>query len=362
VAAGYLNRDGGADLAVVNTLSNTVGVLVNTSTTAAAATTTTLTTAVTGQRELLTATEASPSGTPSGSGTFLDGTTVLATAPVNAGQATLAVSLGAGSHMLTTSFAGTGGFTGTVLGTVAIGPTGVAQLTTSFAPAGGHAVTAVYSGDPNFAGSSQALTEQVNGAATPQATTTTLSASINPPVVGQLVTFTATVRGSAGVDAPTGTVTFRDGNVVLGTVAVGPDGTATFTTSFAAAGGHAITAAYSGDANFAASSQALTEQVNAAATPQATTTALAAPANPARVGQAVTFTATVRGPAGAATPTGTVTFLVNGRVVTRVALDANGRARLTRSFARTGLFRIQAVYSGDVHFVASSQALTEPVN
>jgi hypothetical protein len=154
-----------------------------------------------------------------------------------------------------------------------------------------------------------------------------------------------------------------DGNVILGTVAVEAGGTATFTTSFAAAGGHVITAAYSGDVvNFVASSQALTEQVNAPATIQATTTALVASVNPVRVGQAVTFTATVRGPAGARTPTGTVTFFVGNKVVARVTLDANGQARLRRSFSRTGRFTIRAVYSGDADFAASSQSLTEQVN
>jgi hypothetical protein len=184
-------------------------------------------------------------------------------------------------------------------------------------------------------------------------------ASANPAVLGQAVTFTATVRGPAGT-TPTGTVTFTDGGIILATVAVGAGGTATFTTSFAAAGGHAITAAYNGDATFAASSQALTEQVNPLGT-TATTTALVASVNPAVVGQAVTFTATVRGPAGT-TPTGTVTYLVNGRVMARVTLDANGQARLPRSFARTGLFTVRAVYSGDTNFAASSQSLTEQVN
>src|SRR5262249_51856671 len=70
-----------------------------------------------------------------------------------------------------------------------------------------------------------------------------------------------------GAGTPTGTVTFQDGATVLGTVAVGTGGAATFTTSFAAAGGHAITAVYSGDAAFVGSAQALTEQVNAAAPP-----------------------------------------------------------------------------------------------
>src|SRR5262249_1572380 len=85
---------------------------------------------------------------------------------------------------------------------------------------------------------------------------------------------------------------------------------------------------------------------DAPAPPQATTAALLASANRVGVGQAVTFTATVRGPAGSGTPTGTVTFFVNGRVVARVTLDANGQARLPRSFSRTALFTIRAVYSG----------------
>jgi hypothetical protein len=67
------------------------------------------------------------------------------------------------------------------------------------------------------------------------------------------VTFTATVGVVApGAGTPTGTFTFMDGNVVLGTVAVGTGGTATFTTSFAAAGSHVITAVYNGSSNFEA--------------------------------------------------------------------------------------------------------------
>jgi hypothetical protein len=330
VAAADLNGDALVDLVAANNpftpdAPGTIGVLLNTSTgTTAAKTTTTLDTsaptAVFGQTELLTATVTSAAGVPAGTVTFLDGTTVLGAAPVNAaGQATLAVSLGVGDHALTASFAGTGGFTGSTSPTV---------------------------------------TETVNRAAT----TVALLSSVNPAVTGQAVTFTATVAAVApGAGTPTGTVTFQDDNVVLGTVAVGPGGTATFTTTFAAAGGHAITAVYNGDPNFGASRQALTEQVSPPAARQPTATTLAASANPAVVGQAVTFTAMVRGPAGVGTPTGTVTFFVNGRVVARVTLDANGQARLRRSFSRTGRFTIRAVYSGDANFGASSQSLTEQV-
>jgi hypothetical protein len=324
VAAADLNGDGLVDLVAANTSSSTVGVLLNDSTGAVAAkTTTTLGTSapttVFGPRVLLTATVSSQAGVPTGTVTFLDGTTVLGTARVNAdGQAILRVSLGVGDHALTASFAGTGGFSDSTSPTV---------------------------------------TETVNRAAT----TVALASSVNPAATGQAVTFTATVAAVApGAGALTGTVTFMDGNVVLGAVAVGRDGTATFTTSFAAAGGHVITAVYSGDPNFEASRQALTEQVNAPTT-QATTTALGASVNPVRVGQGVTFTATVRGPAGAGIPTGTVTFFVGNTVVARVTLDAHGQARLRRSFSIRGLLAVRAVYSGDAHFAASSGSLNEQV-
>ena len=59
---------------------------------------------------------------------------------------------------------------------------------------------------------------------------------------------------------PTGTVTFKDGNVVLAVVTL-RRGKATLALSFATVGGHTIQAAYSGDGTFAASSQSLIEQV-----------------------------------------------------------------------------------------------------
>jgi hypothetical protein len=193
------------------------------------------------------------------------------------------------------------------------------------------------------------------------ATAVALTSSVDLAATGQAVTSSATVAAVApGAGAATGTVTFRDGDVVLGTVAVGADGTARLTTSFAAAGGHTITA-YSGDDSFVGSSRTLAEQVDAPAT-KATTLALAASANPVRVGQAVTFTATVRGPAGTATPTGTVTFFVGNTLVARVTLDANGQVRLRRSFSRRGLFTVRAAYGGDAHFAANSQSLTEQIN
>jgi hypothetical protein len=102
----------------------------------------------------------------------------------------------------------------------------------------------------------------------PQATTTALVSAPNPSTIGQSVTFTATV--SASVGTPTGTVTFTDGVTTLGT-GVLTSGVANFSTSSLALGTHNITAVYSGDTNFAAStSSSLSQSV----IQYATTTAL----------------------------------------------------------------------------------------
>ena len=80
-------------------------------------------------------------------------------------------------------------------------------------------------------------------------TSTTLVSSLNPSLVGQAVTFTATVSGST----PTGTVTFKDGATTLGTGTPNGAGVATFSTAALTSGSHAVTAAYGGDASNASS-------------------------------------------------------------------------------------------------------------
>ena len=128
------------------------------------------------------------------------------------------------------------------------------------------------------------------GQVTTSADTTTLSSSASSSTIGQMVTFTATVAPAAGTTGtPTGTVTFEEGTTVLGTATLGTSGTATFSIATLAVGSHTITAAYGGDANFAASSGTTLEAVSQAGS----TTTLAASPNNVTAGQAVTFTATV---------------------------------------------------------------------
>src|SRR5207249_4109979 len=103
----------------------------------------------------------------------------------------------------------------TTLGVVTL-VNGSASLVTSALTTGAHSLTAVYNGSQNFLTStSPAVTQVVNSQ-----TTTSLTAPPNPSVIGQAVTLTAVVSPVApGTGVPTGTVTFRDGATVRGTVA-----------------------------------------------------------------------------------------------------------------------------------------------
>ena len=88
-----------------------------------------------------------------------------------------------------------------------------------------------------------------------------VSSSASTLTHGHSVTFTATITGTGA----TGTVTFKDGETILGSGTLS-NGTATYTTSTLSVGSHAITAVYGGDADFAGStSSAVDLTVKAAA-------------------------------------------------------------------------------------------------
>lgn len=137
---------------------------------------------------------------------------------------------------------------------------GTAGLTTTNLPTGTDSITAVYSGDANFSGStSTAASQTVNKASS----STSLTSSANPSTFGQSVTLTANISGQfAGV--ATGMVSFSNGNTSLGSATVS-NNTASLTTTTLPVGADSITAAYSGDSNFTGStSNTLSQVVNAA--------------------------------------------------------------------------------------------------
>ena len=94
------------------------------------------------------------------------------------------------------------------------------------------------------------------------ASQTTLAVTPNPATIGQSLTLTATVV-APGASTLSGTVTFAEGQTVLGTAPLALDGTAAFTTTNLALGGHNLTAAYGGSAQVAPSqSPVVTVTVN----------------------------------------------------------------------------------------------------
>lgn len=134
-------------------------------------------------------------------------------------------------------------------------------MTTSALAAGPHNVTATYSGDSAFTGSTSAtLTQTVNQTAS----TTALVSSVNPSTVGDSVTLTTTVTPANA----SGTVTFTVDGAAQTPVALS-GGVAAYTTSSLVAGAHTLTVAYSGDSAFVGStSAALTQTVNPLAVPK----------------------------------------------------------------------------------------------
>ncbi len=244
----------------------------------------------------------------------------------------------------------------TTLGTVALSG-GTASYSTAKLPTGSDTITATYNGSTSFISSSTSVTQTVNQ----DATTTSITSSLNASTYGQSVTFTATVSAnSPGSGTPTGSVTFYNGSTALGLPAILSGGKASLKTSALPAGSDSITVVYSGDTNFITStSAALTQTVNQ----DATTTRLTSSANPSVYGQSVTFTATVAASApGSGTPTGTVTFMDGTNALGTGTLSGDTTTFTTSSLA-VGTHSITAVYSGDLNFITSTSAvLSQKVN
>lgn len=157
-------------------------------------------------------------------------------------------------------------FTGSVTffdGTTQLGTAGVsanaATLSNITLTGSTHSITAVYSGDGNWAGSTSAAFT-LQGASYP--VTVTLTSSPAVPGPGQAVTLIATVTPNAAPPStaeqnPSGNVIFYNGTTALGTVALTPAqgdaSTASFSITSLAAGQDSLTAVYVGDLYFATS-------------------------------------------------------------------------------------------------------------
>lgn len=259
----------------------------------------------------VTFTATMPSSMASGSITFYDGATALATVPIFSG-------------------------------------TGTAQLTVSSLAVGTHSITAFY---PTAGVTSAAVMQTVTNASS----SISLGSSANPSAVNQPVTFT----GYLTPNLCSGSVTFYDSGVPLGSGTVST-GSATFTTSSLAAGSHSITASYGGDGNCGGSTApALGDSVSSTLTRSSVTLT----ANPTTwySGQQVTFTATV----SPAPPNGeTVAFYDGNNYLNPATATTNGgvASLATTNLTVVAQHTITAYYPGDNTLTAStSNPLTQNV-
>lgn len=273
-----------------------------------------------GQSVTFTATVSGPGATPSGSVTFSDGDALLGTSTLVEGVATLAT----------------------------------AGLAT-----GGHVVTAAYAGDERFfAGASSPLAHRVD-----KASSRIVVLSAAPTAAfGDMVTLNATVTAVApGAGLPTGTVTFKDGGLVLGT-AVLSGGLASFSSRAFTTGTHTLTTEYAGDESFLPA-------VSAAATQTVTKASVAVLAavspTPSRFGEGVTLSVTVaRFPSVSGfVPSGTVELLDGATILQTVSLNSAGEASWSTAALAVGSHSFTARYvTSSDYLSATSAPLVHVVN
>ena len=185
-------------------------------------------------------------------------------------------------------------------------------------------------------------------------TTTTLVSSASPSILGESVSFTATVAAQVK-GTPTGTITFKDGDTQLGQSTL-TGGTASLSISSLTVGSHSIVASYSGDSNFTGSASTVESQIVQQA---ATSTSISAAPSTASLNQTITLTATVTS-GNSSAPTGTATFFDGTSSIGSSSLSG-GVASLSTSALAAGTHNITAQYSGDSNFNGSVSSVTSVV-
>ncbi len=206
--------------------------------------------------------------------------------------------------------------------------------------AGVYAVTATYSGDASYAGSTastQLTVTQVATSFTVAPAPASVPFGINPTLT------------EAGLPADaTGTVLYMSGGTGLCTAIL--PATSCAPTTFFGVGTYPVTATYSGDVNYTGSTATTTFSVTLATTSTTVTSSL----NPAAPDQTVVYTATVVSNPGG----GTIVFTDNGVPIagcTAVAVNAlTGRATCTTTYPHTGTHLIAAAFDGTANYAPST--------
>ena len=297
-------------------------------------------------------------------------TTTLTATPntLNLNQSvTLNMTVAGGSGTPTGTVDITGnGTPATVCSGLVLDGTGAASCTTSALQANTTALTATYNGDPTYAVTTGTASVTVNKVSP----TISLSAPspASPSALNTSVTFTANLAGVTFTPVvPGGTVTFSVGGIPItgcNAAAVNSSQQATCITASLPVGIDSITATYSGDANFNTATSPAQSYTISAATRTITFVPAASPASPSALNTAVTFTAQLSGTFAPISPSGSMTFLLNGSAATCVGAGSNSIAVSSQG---AGACRIQnmpagannvvtATYSGDSNYTVAGSA------
>jgi hypothetical protein len=248
--------------------------------------------------------------------------------------------------------------------------------TTDITDYGSYDFVLTYSGDDIYAGSSASIVAGVGGG---DASTTTLTGGSNPSTTygaAPTESYTASVQGSKGDGAPTGSVLVSANGTLgqLGSATVsttctssGTGGNKVYTCpatgtysvpATAAAGNYTLTFQYSGDPNYTGSTATTTLTIGKA-------TPTAAASNVSGLFEStVTLSATNTGVTGASAPTGTVTFTVNGVTVTGTPSCSSSGAIETCTESYTlpatllggSTYPITATFAADTNYNAPATA------
>ncbi len=148
------------------------------------------------------------------------------------------------------ALSGTGGNTSSLTASL------TASTATTFTTSGTHQITAQYSGDTNYSPSNSGILNL------PVLYGTTVSESLNPPIInlGQSITITATVTGSTKTPPMTGTLDFSGSQTITGPVTTMATTDASgnrvliSTLTLTPPNSLDVIASYSGDSNYAAGS------------------------------------------------------------------------------------------------------------
>ena len=223
------------------------------------------------------------------------------------------------------------------------------SVTTSTLTVGQHNISATFTNTSGYLPSQVSIIQTVNGTQT----TTTLAASPNPAYALAPVVLTAKVASTAG-GTPTGRVTFYDGGTSLGAANVSSGGTAVLSAKFSAASAtpHQLTAVYSGDATFGASTSApYPETIQFNPTTTLITTMVPNPVDSFGI---ATLSATVSSSTSPGnTPTGSITFTAGAQPLGSGTL-VKGAVSVPIVAPAPGSYPVIANYSGDTAFFPSA--------